>query len=231
MTYEKIVKATFVSRPNRFISECEINGETVIAHVKNTGRCKELLVPGSTVYLDEPQGKIRKTKYDLVAVEKLLGDGRSLLINMDSQAPNSAVEEFLKRGELFPSASSVRREVTKGSSRFDFCISEGDKITYLEVKGVTLENDGIASFPDAPTERGIKHIEELIALKNEGYGAAILFVIQMKGITEFRPNDRTHKAFGDALRRADKAGVDIYVYDCIVTPTSLTIDAPVKVKL
>ena len=231
MTYQNIHKAKFISRPNRFIAECELDGEIVIAHVKNTGRCRELLVPGCRVYLDEPLGRERKTKYDLVAVEKQLAGGKPLLINMDSQAPNAAAEEFLRSGGIFPNATLIRREVTKGSSRFDFYVEEGEKITYLEVKGCNLENDGIASFPDAPTERGVKHIEELIALKKEGYGAAILFVIQMKGITEFRPNDITHRAFGDALRRAGEAGVKIYAYDSIITPDSITIDKPVKVQL
>lgn len=231
MKYTNIHKATFLSRPNRFIAHCLLDGETVIAHVKNTGRCRELLVDNATVYLDEPEGKNRKTKYDLVAVEKVLQNGEIILINMDSGAPNDAAAEFLRRGQLYPNATSIRREVTKGNSRFDFCIEEDDKTTYLEVKGVTLENDGVTSFPDAPTERGVKHIEELISLKEQGFGAAILFVIQMKGITEFRPNDATHKAFGDALRRAQKAGVQIYVYDCIVTPETMIIDLPVEVKL
>ena len=231
MTYTNIHKATFISRPNRFIAECDLDGGRVVAHVKNTGRCKELLIPGVTVYLEEPIGRIRKTQYDLVAVEKLCGDGRKILINMDSQAPNEAVAEFLKNSPLFAGADSIRREVTKGNSRFDFCIMQGDKITYLEVKGCTLENNGIASFPDAPTERGVKHIEELIALKSEGFGAAILFVIQMKGVTEFRPNDSTHPAFGDALRRAAASGVNIYAFDSIITPDSITVDQPVEVKL
>lgn len=231
MRYTNIHKAVFVSRPNRFISECKINGENVIAHVKNTGRCKELLIPGATVYLEEPIGRIRKTKYDLIAVEKVCSDGRKILINMDSQAPNSAAEEFLKSGKLFPDATAIRREVTKGNSRFDFCIEHSGITTYLEVKGCTLENDGIASFPDAPTERGVKHIEELISLKNMGYGAAILFIIQMKGIIEFRPNDTTHRAFGEALRRAKEAGVSIFAYDSIITPDSIMVDQPVEVKL
>lgn len=231
MKYTNIHKSTFISRPNRFIAECLLDGEKVISHVKNTGRCREILIPGCTVYLEEPTGRERKTKYDLVNVEKKCDDGRILLINMDSQAPNTAAEEFLRSGVIFPDATFIRREVTKGNSRFDFCIEEGDKITYLEVKGVTLENNGIASFPDAPTERGVKHIEELIALKKQGYGAAILFVIQMKGVSEFRPNDITHRAFGDALRRAEKAGVDIYAFDSVITPDSITIDKPVEVKL
>ena len=230
MKYTKIHKSTFISRPNRFISYCDLDGESVVVHVKNTGRCRELLIPGSTVYLDEPQGRERKTKYDLVAVEKTLPGGSKMLINMDSGAPNEAAEEFVKN-RLFSHAISVRREVTKGNSRFDFCIEEEGKTTFLEVKGVTLENDGIAAFPDAPTERGVKHIEELIQLKEQGFGAAILFVIQMKGINRFQPNDITHKAFGDALRRAAKAGVTVYAYDCIVTHESMVIDQPVEVKL
>ena len=231
MKYENIRSATFVNRPNRFIAECDFSGERVVSHVKNTGRCRELLVPGATVYLDEPTGRERKTKYDLVAVEKICPDGRKILINMDSQMPNHSAEEFLRRGNLYPNATAIRREFAVGKSRFDFRIEEGDKVTYLEVKGVTLENDGIASFPDAPTERGVKHIEELIALKEQGFGAAILFVIQMKGITEFRPNDETHPAFGDALRRAATSGVQIYAYDCTVTPDTMTIDKPVEVRL
>ena len=231
MKYSNIKKAGFISRPNRFIAECLLDGERITTHVKNTGRCRELLIPGATVYLDEPKCRVRKTKYDLVAVEKVCKDGRKLLINMDSQAPNEAAAEFLKAGNLFPNATRIRREVTKENSRFDFCIEESEKITYLEVKGVTLENNGIAAFPDAPTERGVKHIEELVSLKNQGFGAAILFIIQMKGITEFRPNDITHKAFGDALRRAKQAGVSIYAYDSTVTPDSMIIDQPVKVVL
>lgn len=231
MKYTNIIKASFVSRPNRFIAECIIGSETVVAHVKNTGRCRELLIPGATVYLDEPKGRERKTKYDLVAVEKVLPNGEILLINMDSGAPNDSAAEFLKNGSLFPNAAKIRREVTKGNSRFDFCIEEKEKTTYLEVKGVTLENYGVASFPDAPTERGVKHIEELISLKEQGFGAAILFVIQMKGITEFRPNDATHKTFGDALRRAHNSGVKILAYDCIVTPDSMIVDSPIKIVL
>ena len=230
MQYNKIKEASFLSRPNRFIAECLVNGEKQVCHVKNTGRCRELLVDGATVFLDEPIGKERKTKYDLVAVIKQTERGE-MLINMDSSAPNEACFEALKKGIIFPHATEVKREFSIGNSRFDFRIAEGEKVTYLEVKGVTLENDGTASFPDAPTERGVKHIEELIELKKQGFGAAILFVIQMKGILEFRPNDITHKAFGDALRRASEAGVLILAYDSIVTPESMTIDSPVKIIL
>ena len=231
MRYTNIRKATFLSRPNRFIAHCILNGDQVIAHVKNTGRCRELLAEGATVYLDEPTGRERKTKYDLIAVEKHCEDGRVILINMDSGVPNEAAAEFLSNGLLLDNVTLIRREVKKGNSRFDFYVEQDEVKTYLEVKGVTLENDGIASFPDAPTERGVKHIEELIDLKQQGYGAAILFVIQMKGVSEFRPNDKTHKAFGDALRRAEEAGVSIYAYDCIVTTEAITIDQPGKVEL
>ncbi len=231
MKYKNIHKAVFLSRPNRFIAHCLLNGEEVVAHVKNTGRCRELLTEGATVYLEEPGGRERRTKYDLVAVEKCLSDGSFLLINMDSQAPNEVAAELLGSGGLFKGATRIRREVTQGNSRFDFCIEEGDRITFLEVKGCTLESGGVASFPDAPTERGVKHIEELISLRREGYGAAILFIIQMKGVYEFRPNDITHRAFGDALRRAEAEGVRIYAYDSIITPDSIVADQPVEVKL
>ena len=231
MKYQNIRGAIFISRPNRFIAEVELDGEKVIAHVKNTGRCKELLLPGATVYLDEPMGRVRKTKYDLVAVEKVCQNGEKILINMDSGAPNEAAFEFLKDGKLFSGITTLRREYTVGKSRFDFYIEQGERVTFLEVKGVTLENGGVAAFPDAPTERGVKHIEELKELKMQGYGAAILFVVQMKGVREFIPNDLTHKAFGDALRIAEKSGVEIFAYDCVVTPDSMTIDSPIPVKL
>lgn len=224
MVYGKVVPGIFLSRPNRFIAHVMVEGREEIAHVKNTGRCKELLLPGVTVYLYcAPEGSNRKTKYDLIAVQK--GDR---LINMDSQAPNAVAEEWLRK--TLPHAD-IRREVTYGSSRFDFRIIEGEKTTFLEVKGVTLERDGVAMFPDAPTERGLKHLRELISCKEQGYGAAVLFVIKMKGICSFRPNDETHPAFGDALREACSAGVRIMAMDCIVTPDSLTIDNPVKIDL
>ncbi len=231
MKYQNVHSAIFISRPNRFIAVVELEGEKVIAHVKNTGRCRELLVPGATVFLDEPQGGERKTKYDLIAVEKICEDGRKIIINMDSQAPNEAAFEFLLAGKLFPDSTMIRREFTVGKSRFDFRIDESEKTTFLEVKGVTLESNGVASFPDAPTERGIKHIEELITLREQGFGAAILFIIQMKGIAKFCPNDLTHRAFGDALRRAEASGVEIFAYDCVVTPDSMVVDLPVKIDL
>ena len=231
MKYRKIVKGTFLSRPNRFISHVLIDGAEHIAHVKNTGRCKELLIPGVTVYLYESDSESRKTKYDLVAVEKPRDGKQPLLINMDSQAPNDVAMELLSSGAIFDGITDIKREFTIGKSRFDFRIEQGDKVTFLEVKGCTLEKDGIARFPDAPTERGVKHIEELTELCEKGFGAALLIIIQMKEITEFRPNDETHAEFGEALRKASKAGVEIFAYDCNVTPDSLTFDAPVRVNL
>ena len=231
MKYENIVKGEFLSRPNRFIAKVKIGDEIHTVHVKNTGRCKELLVPNATVFLAEAENPNRKTKYDLIAVEKGLESGEKLLINMDSQIVNAAAEEWLKMGELFGKDAVIRREVTFGKSRFDFYIESNDRKIFLEVKGVTLESGGVASFPDAPTERGIKHINELITCCNCGYEGYILFVMQMKGVTEFTPNDITHKAFGDALRQAEKLGVKIIAMDCKVTPDSVKIDKRVKISL
>ena len=227
MKYNNIVKGRFIERPNRFIAKVEIGGVTETVHVKNTGRCRELLVKGTTVYLEKSNNPERKTGYDLIAVLK---NGKTL-INMDSQIPNAVTEEWLRKGNLFSKDAVIRREVTHNKSRFDFYIEEGGRKIFLEVKGCTLETDGIARFPDAPTERGVKHINELIDCVNEGFEAYILFVIQMKGINHFEPNDTTHKAFGDALRQAEKSGVKILAYDCIVTPNSIDIDKEIKVKL
>ena len=227
MIYNNIVKGKFIERPNRFIAKVEIDGVTETVHVKNTGRCRELLVKGSTVYLEKSNNPERKTGYDLIAVLK---NGNNI-INMDSQIPNAVTEEWLNKGNLFSKDAVIRREVTHNNSRFDFYIEDGDRKIFLEVKGCTLETDDIARFPDAPTERGVKHINELIECKNLGFEAYILFVIQMKGIKHFEPNDITHKAFGDALRRAEKSGVKILAYDCIVTPDSIEIDKEVKVLL
>ncbi len=225
MRYNNTVYAQFIDRPNRFIANVRMSdGITETVHVKNTGRCKELLVPGRQVVLACGDNPARKTKYDLVAVEKPeIG-----LINMDSQAPNAAAYEWLKR--RFPDAE-IRREVTYGSSRFDLCITDGVKTTFIEVKGVTLERDGVAAFPDAPTERGVKHIRELMAAKAAGYGAVILFVVQMKGISCLVPNDITHPEFGAALCEAAASGVEVMAVDCIITPDSMTVDRFVPVKL
>ena len=230
MNYPNTVAGTFVSRPNRFIARVMINGIEETVHVKNTGRCRELLREGATVYLAKADNPERKTKYDLIAVEKVSPD-QTRLINMDSQIVNDVAEEWLKRGELFSPAATIRREVRYGTSRFDFYIEDGKRRAYLEVKGVTLERDGIASFPDAPTERGVKHLRELIACKEAGLEAYVLFIVQMKGIRHLCPNDETHPAFGATLRAAAEAGVSILAVDCIITPDSVTADQPILVVL
>lgn len=226
MKYSKITEGRFISRANRFIATVEINGVPTTVHVKNTGRCRELLVPGATVYLAVSDNPARKTKYDLIAVNK-----NGLLINMDSQIPNDIAAEWLPESGLFSPDAIIRREVICGKSRFDFMICEGEKTSYLEVKGVTLETDGVARFPDAPTERGAKHLRELTALAQQGIGAYVLFVIQMKQIRELRPNDAMDPAFGTALREAAQAGVVIRAVDCVVTPESITADREVKIVL
>ena len=231
MKYQKIKKAVFKSRPNRFIAHVLVDGEPVVAHVKNTGRCHELLIPGCTVYLSVSDNPDRKTKYDLVAVEKTVGYGQILMINMDSQAPNAMVEEWLPISGLFSDRANIRREMTYGNSRFDFYIEDGCRKCFLEVKGVTLEADGVAMFPDAPTERGVKHITELIQCMEDGYEAYILFVIQMTGVSVFRPNVATHPAFAEVLRAAQSAGVGLLAYDSIVTPDSASIHAPIPIDL
>lgn len=231
MKYQKIVHGTFISRPNRFIARVLVNGTEETVHVKNTGRCRELLIPGCRVYLSASDNPLRKTAFDLVAVEKQREGKPPLLINMDAQIPNDVAEEWLGAGNLFPKGAEVRREVRCGSSRFDFYLQHGTRKAYLEVKGVTLEQDGVARFPDAPTERGVKHLRELTALAEEGIEAYVLFVIQMEGVTHFSPNDDTHKAFGDALRAAAAKGVQILALDCIVTPDSIVANAPVSVLL
>ncbi len=231
MKYKNIVKGRFIERPNRFIAKVEINGETETVHVKNTGRCKELLQRGNTVYLEKSDNPARKTKYDLVAVEKKQEDKPYLLINMDSQIPNAVAEEWLRKGNIFSEKSVIRREVKYGNSRFDLYIEDGERKAFLEVKGVTLENNGVAMFPDAPTERGVKHINELIKCIADGYEAYILFVIQMKEIRLFTPNYETHAKFGEALCEAEKAGVKIMAVDCVVTEESIEIDSLIDIEL
>lgn len=224
MRYDDVVKGTFISRPNRFIAICEVDGNIERCHVKNTGRCKELLVEGSRIILQRSNDPGRKTKYDVIAVYK--GD---LLINMDSQIPNAVVEESLPSLGIIEGLSIIRREVTHGDSRFDI-YAEGERRCFIEVKGVTLEDDGIAMFPDAPTERGLKHVEGLIRCVREGYDAYIIFVIQMKGVRYFTPNYDTHPEFGYALERAYDKGVNILAYDCIVTESSIVLDQPVAIR-
>ena len=231
MQYQKVIKGKFIERPNRFIAKVLINNIIETVHVKNTGRCRELLVPNATVYLSDEVKPERKTRYDLIVVEKLPASGDRILINMDSQAPNKVAEEFFSSGKFFSSFAVVRREVRFQNSRFDFYIEDGDRKVFVEVKGVTLEDERIALFPDAPTERGVKHINELVLAKKEGYEAMVFFVIQMKGIKSFSPNDKTHPQFGDALRKADKEGVKIIAYDCHVKKDTLEIADPVITKL
>lgn len=233
MKYENMTTGNFIARPNRFIAEVEIGGEPVRAHVKNTGRCRELLVPGAEVLMEDFAGRMgnRKMRYSLISVKK-----GAKLINMDSQAPNRVCEEALLSGSLklpgMEELTLVKREKTFGASRFDFYLESRDgRKGWLEVKGVTLEEDGVARFPDAPTERGVKHLEELGCAVEDGYFGYVLFVVQMEGIARFEPNDRTHKAFGDALRRAHKKGVRVLAYDCQVTADTLEIRNPIPIKL
>ena len=223
MIYKNVRTGIFRARPNRFIAVVEIDGVDTVCHVKNTGCCKELLIPGCTVILAAGDNPNRKTPYDLIAVYK--GDR---LINMDSQAPNAVAADFL--AARFPDAT-IRREVTYGDSRFDFYVENGAEKWYIEVKGCTLEIDNIGYFPDAPTQRGVKHIRHLIRAKNEGYRAAILFVIQMEGVAAISPNDATHPAFGEALREAAQNGVEVWATDCTVTPATLVHKDPVPVRL
>lgn len=250
MQYANVVPGKFISRPNRFIAHVEIDGVDTVVHVKNTGRCKELLVPGCKVYLEKSSNEARKTPYDLIAVEKVVL-AQTILINMDSQAPNKVAGEWIRaHQERFPEITFLKPEYTFGNSRFDFYVeykgagrtkAEKAKLhkMFIEVKGCTLEFDGHAKFPDAPTERGVKHLTELAEILREGvaaedgtpYECGILFLIQMKGCHKFSPNVATHPEFGAALRAAHAAGVEVFVYDCNVTPDTLTADAPVALEL
>ncbi len=226
MRYQAVERGRFLTRPNRFIAHVEVDGHTEVCHVKNTGRCRELLLPGVPVYLEPSANPARKTKYDLIAVEK-----GNLLINMDAQAPNKVFGEWAAGGNFLPGLTLIRPEFTWEDSRFDFLLEDERGKIFVEVKGVTLEEDGEVRFPDAPTERGVKHLHGLRRAAEQGHRAAVFFVVQMKGVTRFRPNDVTHPAFGAALREAAENGVGVYAYDCLVTPDSLTIDAPVPILL
>lgn len=230
MKYLHAVKAKFLERPNRFIALVDIDGNVQKAHVKNTGRCRELLIPGTDVFLEESDNPARKTKYSLIAVNK---GGR--LINMDSQVPNVVVAEYIKNGGIFGKEAAKRieiyREKTYKDSRFDIYAKLDDREIFIEVKGVTLEENNTARFPDAPTQRGIKHIRGLTDAVCNGYEAYIVFVIQMKGAECFEPNDRTQKDFGEALVLAKASGVKILAFDCFVTPDSIEISESVPVRL
>ncbi len=223
MRYQKIVHGTFIERPNRFIAYCEVDGKREKCHVKNTGRCKEILVEGCKVILSVSDNPERKTKYDVIAAYK-----GERLINIDSQVPNDVAEEALIRG-LIPGLTNIRREVTHGDSRIDIC-AEGKKRTFIEVKGVTLEKDGVVMFPDAPTERGVKHLNSLMGCVDEGNDAYILLVIQMSNVDYFIPNYSTHEEFGIKLKEAADHGVHVLAYDCDVTEDSITLGREVEVR-
>jgi len=230
IVYHNILPAIFLKRPNRFIAHCLLKGEEVKVHVKNTGRCKELLIPGVTVYLEPNNNPNRKTKYSLISVEK----GKRL-INMDSQVPNKVVYEALNKGKI--TLPGVRGELTRfkgeqtyGNSRFDLYFETKQEKGFIEVKGVTLEDEGVVLFPDAPTQRGLKHIYELIETKKEGYLAYIFFLIQMEGVEYFTPNIKTHPEFAQGLADAKKQGVEIVVYDSIIRRDSIQINQPVLYK-
>lgn len=225
MKYANMCPGIFCSRPNRFIAHVQIDGQMQVVHVKNTGRCRELLVPGAEVWCQRSDNPSRKTGYDLIAVNKA---GR--LINMDSQAPNAAAGEWLAGGGLGP-VEQLRREQTHGDSRFDFFFEKEGKPCFLEVKGVTLEDGGICAFPDAPTERGGKHLRGLAQAAREGYGAYVLFVIQMEDVAFLHPNEERDPAFAAALREAAQAGVEILALDCRVSPEEMVLQAPVPVAL
>lgn len=225
MRYDRMMPGIFRDRPNRFIAHVDMGGKTETVHVKNTGRCRELLVPGATVWCQESRNPARKTKYDLVCVEK-----GNLLINMDSQAPNAAAGEWLLGGGL-GEIENLRPETVHGDSRFDFSFVKEGKTCFLEVKGVTLENEGVCAFPDAPTLRGAKHLRGLAQAAAEGYGAYVLFVIQMRPVKYLRPHEERDPAFAQALREAAAGGVRILAMDCRVTPEEMVIADPVEVRL
>ena len=225
LRYDNMVPGVFLARPNRFIAHIEIDGQVEICHVKNTGRCRELLPQGAQVWCQHSTNPARKTKYDLITVRK-----GNRLINMDSQAPNAAAKEWLLAGGL-GQISDLKAEDTHGDSRFDFSFTRNGRKCFLEVKGVTLENDGVCAFPDAPTERGTKHLNGLTRAVEEGYDAFVLFVIQMADVKYLHPNDTTDPAFGAALRQASASGVTVLAMDCAVTESEMTIRQPVLVKL
>ena len=226
MRYERIETGRFLERPNRFIAYVEISGKKETVHVKNTGRCAELLIPGATVYVQKSDNPERKTQWDLIAVEK-----GERMVNMDSQIPNKVVEEWIRSGNLFPGATLVKPETTYGNSRFDLYIEVGERKIFMEIKGVTLEDNGVVRFPDAPTERGVKHVEELALAVKDGYEAYLFFVVQMKDVKYFAPNMKTHAAFGEAMRKAREEGVNVLAYECQVEKDSIEITKEVPVVL
>ena len=226
MRYRGVIPGRFLDRPNRFIAHVETAEGVQVCHVKNTGRCRELLVPGAAVYLEPGRTPGRRTAFDLIAVDK-----GGVLINMDAQAPNRIFEEWAAAGGFSPEVTAVRREVRWGESRLDFCLETPRGPHLVEVKGVTLEEGGRARFPDAPTERGVKHIHELVRAVEDGLDATLFFVVQIENILSVSPNDETHPAFGEALRFAASRGVNLCACDCLVTPETISIRRPVPVIL
>lgn len=224
MIYENIKAGKFISRPNRFIANVEIDGKTEVCHVKNTGRCRELLIPGAKVLVQESDKKDRKTRFDLISVYK--GD---MLINMDSQAPNKVLGEWI--GSYFKNVTLVKPEAKYRNSRFDFYIEADGRRIFAEVKGVTLEHDGVVMFPDAPTERGVRHLNELCDCIDDGYEAYVFFVVQMENVSYFTPNRQTHPEFADALLKAKKKGVNIKCVNCKVSENELEINSFVETCL
>lgn len=227
MNYKNIVEAKFIKRPNRFIAFCETDGKEVVAHVRNTGRCRELLIPGTTVYLEKSQAPKRKTGYSLVSVMK-----GERIVNIDSIAPNKVMKEALENGLDLPELGRItliRPEARFYDSRFDFYLEAGDKRALVEVKGVTLEVNGLALFPDAPTERGVRHVEELIRAKADGFLTYLVFIVQMKGVHSFTPNAAMHPAFDQAVKMAIDMGVHVLCYDCNAEKDSLALADPVRV--
>ena len=252
MKYNQVVPGIFLQRPNRFIAHILINGKEEVCHVKNTGRCHELLIPGCTVYCAVSDNPQRKTKYDLIAVEKSIENQivfanagipsqhvkstpeahSTLLVNMDSQAPNAAVTEWLRSGASpFGKIDFLKPEYKYGNSRFDFYLECNSRKIFLEVKGVTLEDNSVVLFPDAPTERGVKHVRELIRCHEEGFETYVLFVVQMEHAQYFTPNRKTHPQFADALCEAQNAGVQLLAYTCKVTPDEMKIYKELKISL
>jgi len=224
MIYENIEPAVFIDRPNRFIANIEIGGRPEICHVKNTGRCRELLLPGAKVLVQKNESPSRKTGYDLISVWK-----GARLVNIDSAAPNKVFAEWVRAGRLFGDLTQLRPEARFGNSRLDFYVEANGRRAFAEVKGVTLEEAGVVRFPDAPTARGVKHLRELVSCVEAGFDAWAIFIVQMKGVSYFEPNWETHPAFGEVLRAAERAGVNLLALDCHVTETGITAADPVPI--
>lgn len=226
MKYERMLPGKFISRPNRFIANIEIDGKIEVCHVKNTGRCRELLVPGAKVFVQKADNPARKTQYDLISVYK-----DKMLVNMDSQAPNKVFKEWAESSGYFLNLSYIKPECKYNNSRFDFYLEADQRKIFVEVKGVTLENDGVVSFPDAPTERGIKHLKELEDAVKDGFDAYVCFIIQMENCKYFMASYTNHPEFADALSHANKMGVNVIALSCNVTKTELCAKDFVEVRV